>query len=523
MERGKKAGLAAVAILVAAGVAVTVTADHDSDSTFPGGTLVNCVTPQTLPYQTITLDSVGTDELGAPQFGSKVGVAAPPYSTFEPDLVRENGEGDIYVFGNGCLWKSDDDGASFDPVNVNSPAGPVVSRFDSHAVVDADNALYYSDLGARISVGKRDDGASTWKLNTTATPNELRGDRQWMGVDSDYLYLVWKNREFDAFGEEISADTHTISVHRSPLAGNGLTGAPDFNMQKRNLTSVASSPTFRQTGKITVTDDVILVPFEPSYPTGFAVGVFRSTDQGATWSNSTVVQGLPYSTADSFIPSAVDSEGNEYIAWTNRSSTSAIAAYYAVREVGQSTWSSPVLVSSNVTHALFPSLIAGDDGRIGLVYYGANGTSGSTRYFPTSVEWHLYYTYTGDASAGSLTTVKVQSSPVHLGGICTEGCGTHNRTFGDYLGSIILDDTGRIGITYCDDYPATFQDEDTEAFQCPIKFIQQTNGFRLRESSSLLGMLLDQAPCGENVQIQCNKPLVSSERIRPQTRFMEAS
>ena len=121
-----------------------------------------------------------------------------------------------------------------------------------------------------------------------------------------------------------------------------------------------------------------------------------------------------------FDPVAVDRAGNVYAAWSNNSDV-----FYAWSDDHGASWSSPVRVSDAADPALpsfnfFPWITAGDDGRIGIVWYGTfdaitNGDDDS--------EWKAYYAFVEDARAATPTVRWLAASDhlIHKGNVSQGG------------------------------------------------------------------------------------------------------
>jgi hypothetical protein len=102
--------------------------------------------------------------------------------------------------------------------------------------------------------------------------------------------------------------------------------------------------------------------------------------------------------------------------------------------------------------AIFPWAVAGDDGKLDVVYYGTSYFDGSTppdRYPPTA-EWYAYFAQDLDAKDLRADFKQVRATPVvHLGAVCESGIGcSGNRDLFDDFGVAASPITGLASIAY---------------------------------------------------------------------------
>jgi len=164
----------------------------------------------------------------------------------------------------------------------------------------------------------------------------------------------------------------------------------------------------------------------------------------------------------------LDDAGNAYATWVT-----AGIAYLSVsaiddprndpRDGGRpgTYWSPPVRVTpAEIRSAVFPVLVGGSAGRVGLAYMGSEdcvstGTSASDGC-PVEATWHTYAAVIEDAlalSRGEVATVvsgRVSHRVVHRGSVCTGGttC-TGDRSLLDMI-DVGVDAAGRLGVVFMD-------------------------------------------------------------------------
>jgi hypothetical protein len=102
--------------------------------------------------------------------------------------------------------------------------------------------------------------------------------------------------------------------------------------------------------------------------------------------------------------------------------------------------------------AIFPWSVAGDAGKLDVVYYGTSYYDGETppdRY-PRSAVWYAYFAQNLNATRRNSRFTQVRATPVvHLGAVCELGIGcTGNRDLFDDFGVAASPKTGLASIAY---------------------------------------------------------------------------
>lgn len=199
----------------------------------------------------------------------------------------------------------------------------------------------------------------------------------------------------------------------------------------------------------------------------------------------------------------LDDAGNAYATWVT-----AGIVYLSVspiddprndpRDGGRpgSFWTSQVRITPpEIRSAVFPVVVGGSAGRIGLAYMGsedcvATGTSVSDAC-PTTTTWHTYAAVIEDALAlarGESATVvsgRVSHRVVHRGSVCTGGttC-TGDRSLLDMI-DVGVDAEGRLGVVFMDNNNRLAAPSETDnAKQGPfVHFAKQVTGPSLSAGS----------------------------------------
>jgi hypothetical protein len=355
------------------------------------------------------------------------------------------------------LWKSIDGGRTFIPLgtpitrdSVTAPGGG-----DTHQYFDALGRFYFSDLSAAcVTAAVSDDGGNTFPRVTavacigTSDPTGPVDDRQWMGAFGDGRgYTTVRNNGLTSFHLNRTRDAGA-TWQGSQLLGTVSQSAPMIvDKVKRNFGGT----------------DYIVV-YQPYYTnTGGTLNMFRirDPDTGAPVIVDNIVIGSPGGATPVnkvFPVMAIDVAGNLYITWSNGS-----AIFMMTSTDRGDTWSavkrvSPTTGPEGTGSIQMPWVIAGDPGRVDVVWYRGslpgNSTSNANR-------WDIYMAQTLNAfdSAPTWMYTKVSETSIHFGIICTGGtfCDvpggvvseSGDRSFLEFP-SITLDDRGAAMITWND-------------------------------------------------------------------------
>jgi hypothetical protein len=180
------------------------------------------------------------------------------------------------------------------------------------------------------------------------------------------------------------------------------------------------------------------------------VGGLRTTDDGATWQPYTI----PYAPqpSDGFDPAVATTPDNTlYEAWGDESFHPAIA----VSKDHGTTWGPKTDLASTVSPPLvaatFPTLVAGDNGRVAYSFLGTSAGAPGVDPFTTGFHgvWYLYTSFTYDGGQ-TWTTVQDTATPVQYGEIDAGGTTTGGqRNLLDFMDSSLTKD-GRVVVAFAD-------------------------------------------------------------------------
>ncbi len=363
-------------------------------------------------------------------------------------------------------WRSDDGGKTWDYIGLaGAPEGPhsaTSSGFsDPDLTMDAGGNLYNVEINlANVAVyGSPDDGQS-WP---TANPIAASGDRPWVTGAEDgevFLYVnlpkqLWRSTDrgltFKLVSTNFPADSKLIVDPLNPKAG-------------------------------------LLGPLD-------AGGVAISPDDGKTW------ESYPAALGDStqfFGAVAADRAGWIYAANAGGYSGSKdtdpdgeVTFNYFNRQTKK--WASaPIEIPTPKGDALWPWIVAGDDGRVAVTWYQT--IAGKENMFNV----YVAYTTNGHGSRVTCTdgskrfvapqfqTANASGRPIHLGKICLSGTACNastsfeagDRRLGDFF-TVNFDHQGRIFVVSGD---TTLKNPlgGPKPVANPI-FIKQSAGDRLLE------------------------------------------
>lgn len=392
-----------------------------------------------------------------PAFGREVRASGGDHMG-EPG-VKIAPDGTIYVHAPGFLWVSKDHGATFARSNL---AGVVLCGCDADLAVSDLNEAFYSDLNYPRggSIGASVNQGDTWVPGGIVV--QPGSDRQW--IESDGLlrtYLTLRS------GGNIQGWVASGPAHEfAPL---GVINQQPSNFRAGYL-AVDRGLTRDPTGYAYFT-----------YTSGNSVRVvvtqLGGLEGGMILPSDHLVADTGGSNLDSFSAAAVDDAGNVYVVWSERAVVNGAAVTRSMMASSTdhgATWSAPVQVEQAPATTVYPWVVAGADGKVGIVYYGSSQAT-----LPGSVtgDWYVYYAYSANAHSAhpSFTETLAVPHKVRTGPICTGGTGCSgagSRTFLDFFGATKFPD-GSAAIAFDDQ-------EDLSITSYPyVHFVQQVGGPKL--------------------------------------------
>lgn len=375
-------------------------------------------------------------------------------------------------------------------VSLPGPAASVESRTLDHAGgeptlgVTSDGSIF---LVAFQKVLRSDDGGHTWDVVSTTLSSPATLD-PFLFVDpttdrvySDQLYLgcswlSWTDDKGDSWTTNPVACGIPVNDHQKltaakprglPTAGypnalyyayNALAGSRLAISLDGGLTWPLTSQTVFPTdgacngglhGNIIAdADGILYIP--KRHCDGFILA--KSDDGGLTWNRQVVGKDVGGSPCRKNADLATDRQGNVYGAWPGKDNR----LYLSTSQDKGDTWLDASLLASppGVNTTTMPAVVAGDAGRIALVYYGTDAAGKGPDEVSKNATWHVYVTYSLDALSADPTFVTVQATtdPVQIGPISTNSdcrAPSGSRNLLDFLDAQ-LDTQGRLVFAHTD-------------------------------------------------------------------------
>ena len=384
--------------------------------------------------------------------------------------IRADGAGSFYVSSENGLFegtiaaRSSDGGlhyaslASPNAFSSSADVGFAPGGGDTDlATAPARNAagffnVYVASLTlGDVSVSTSVDGGTTWRLNPTSA--EIPGDdREWIAADGaskvciSYHDLVTFNVDVDC-----SYDAGTTFSQHAPTGA--IDAAHAFLLQNNQIGNLAIDPVSH------VVYQVIAGIASPAeIACGFrgtcayhAVWMAVSSNGGSTFTDYPVYVGASDQVgyAHNFPNVTVDRAGNVYALFSDDHDV-----YYVFSADRGRTWSAPVRVNSAPAKtAIFPWAVAGDAGKLDVVYYGMSADSSNS----SSATWYAYFAQNLNAASPRSSFTQVRATPVvHRGGVCESGIScSGNRDLFDDFGVAASPTTGLASIAYTSDQYGT--------------------------------------------------------------------
>jgi hypothetical protein len=436
------------------------------------------------------------------------------------------------------IWHSLDGGKTFKWVVGAAPLEGKVTACngggDTELAVDVAGHLYFNDLTlANFSTSRSDDFGATFVCSNTGVP-DTAVDRQWYITDGDptnggSIYLT--NDEIGPGGAQCPnsmAPNNVLVMYRSPVGGAGASAGIAFGpankvtadlscdegiMGNNELSPVATTLGQPNVGGgfatlptpvkhvFVVHDDANLhqIQIGRCFPVAFGPAVPNVSDpSGLNCTNILVAElGTNVKTGGDFPTMAIDKVGNLYVVWEQAPRdaggqiTGDTVLKYSFSTDQGNTWAAPIQIDTSgspvgTLHTnVFAWIVAGDDGRVAIVWYGTPGApgfpSGGPDSCPATCDWSLWMvqTFNGHAASPTFTAPILASEHfIHRGSIQTLiGGQTGDRSLGDFL-QARMGSRGEVQVGYAD------SNNITEAFAPHGMFVRQNAGNGLLTASS---------------------------------------
>ena len=235
-------------------------------------------------------------------------------------------------------------------------------------------------------------------------------------------------------------------------------------------------------------------PIIPGVSSGppYSLWVARSTDGGSTWTRNQVAPLGAHNPVNLFPEMTVDKAGNLYYTWSQTQGpasddsglTGEQDVYYTYSTDRGTTWVPPIPLTQEANDtAVMPWMVAGDAGRVDLVYYKANSGINSNIGFDSNdnpMVWNAYFGQSLNAlnTGSNFKSVQISDHPNHLGGICTAGLScSGDRDLLDFF-TVDIDHLGAANVVWADDN--TSRGSDTRN-----KFSRQLSGVSVFKNQTI--------------------------------------
>jgi len=356
------------------------------------------------------------------------------FTTFEPTLgitstgsmfftnYRGTGDGTHIIKGTnyGQDWE---DVGPFNPIFPTT--GQVPSSNDPYVYVDKwTDRIVKFDMHALTAmfVEYSDDDGSSWSIPLTAEGYYSTQDHQSIASMPDVngigfhesIYVFCINTGASAVG---------------PQCSRSLNGGVTWDIQRPGY-PIGEPQCSGLHGHVAGGSDGSVYRGNPSCE---GPAVYRSLDGGYTWTEHTIstTVGMQDGWHDHEVAVAVDEGGNVHTTWIATDNM----PYYAYSRDQGDTWSEPMMIAApGVNQTGFPTIFAGDEGRVALGYIGLQGGQSG---------WNGYMAVLTDAfnEYPLITSVSVNLFEDPLDS--SEDCGNVRcGGFGDFI-DIEIDDEGR--------------------------------------------------------------------------------
>ncbi|HMG05377.1 MAG TPA: hypothetical protein VK581_07940 [Chthoniobacterales bacterium] len=483
-----------------------------------------------------------------PTFGQPI-ISGIGGTGFEQDLrLDPSNASRVYTSAPGTasadtswIWRSLDTGKTFKWVpGATALEGKVTTCHgggDTELGVDSAGHLYFNDLTlANFSTARSDDQGATFTCSNTGVP-DTAVDRQWYTIDGDptnggNIYLV--NDEIGPGGVMCGSSTgnNVLVMYRSPVSGLGATAGLTFGPANK-VTAVGScdeaimgnnelSPIATTLGQpdglggyatlatpvkhiFVIHDNAQLnkILIGRCFPVAFGLPVANVSDPSGLNCTDTLVADLGpgVKTGGDFPTMAIDKAGNLYAVWEQAPIEAAgmingdTVLKYAFSTDQGNHWSAPILIDTSSSPVgtlhtnVFAWMVAGDDGRVDIAWYGTPGAptfpSNGPDSCPATCDWSLWMVQTlngHDAVPAFTAPVQASAHFNHRGSIQTlMGGQTGDRSLGDFL-QIRMGALGEAQISYAD------SNSIVEAFDPHGMFVRQNGGTGLLAASSFVNI-----------------------------------
>ncbi|HEU5034199.1 MAG TPA: hypothetical protein VFT62_05490 [Mycobacteriales bacterium] len=505
-------------VVAAANVAPgTYTIEVDGDiTTLPSNAYTATVTASSTKKYVPPLRSRGGLSFGTPTLTDPFRLGTEPNIAVAPDNKTVY-ESPIFGFSTtqSFLSRSTDGGRTFNTLGL-----PGVGKLDqctgggdSDIATDAfAGDIYMIDLGGAPEVPARvsHDRGKTFTSSCEANFNDgfnYFTDRQWLATDLRHkvMWYIYRDGVINTEtapvvgGTELGKQGYGEFLKYAPLPSKaGTAGAAQLKFKNIcDSTTGIATPCFNDLDIAgnPLTDNT---PSSPHYGTTYLAIERPAGVSVATFDTSGAKSVHEYTVAAGhhqvlFPTVAVDRAGTVYMAWTDvtnyrvylaHSVGTKLTSQRCSAKVTTNCWTKPVVVNgAPVQTTVMPWVVAGDKGRIDVVFYGtANPKAPTLNYGP----WYPYMAQSLDATKAKPTfsQARMTDHPNHIDPVCLSGLGCTvdtgpggDRELGDFF-RVAIDGHGRALVSYADGDNQLGQEVANGPLAAPsfADFVRQSTG-----------------------------------------------
>jgi hypothetical protein len=421
-------------------------------------------------------DATGEPSIAVARDGTEYIVAPDGAGVRAPSTVGGGGR------GGSLVWRSLDRGRSW--VFLGSYDVPTGGG-DTDIAVAPNGTVFASGLSnvACSSVAASSDKGQSWSVDPLAgcARVPLLNDRQWTAVDGNDTVYTSIGDPLEGNIDLIRSTPSVVGV--TPTTSMEIYSGGDYewpgtvSVDARNGTAytvwnTAGAPD--DCDGASGSSDCAPAAASTTTPDRIEISIVR---RGATTAPSPVVVAQRrFDTYDSFVSDAVDAAGAVYVVWSERhpAQHQTWIMLSMSRNAGR-TWTAPVRVSTSAQTAIFPSVTAGDSGRIAVSYYGTAGRGNSAQTVPGGSTWAVYSAFSTDGGR-HLQTYRTTAT-MQRGPICTSGtgCAAGTRNVLDFF-ETAADPAGCLVTAYADN--------SSGGSSAVVSYVRQSSGPGLRAGRS---------------------------------------
>lgn len=465
-------------------------------SAAPGATAAGpSTTPGTATFT--NFEPAGLMSLGLNNGGGKVGTTCPGakgcYNNAAEPAIRADGAGNFYASSENGLgagteaWKSTDGGRHYTTLRSPNQAsagdttlGLSPAGGDTDLAVGDDlnpqgnYSVYVASLNlASIVVSSSTDGGNSFVPDPAASRVPI-DDREWIAADDAHqgiggVPVEGGEKVCVSYHDIASSDIHVDCSYDGGLAFTQTASAIDathgFLIDNNMIGNMQIAQDTVEGDHTAGNHNIYQVFSGPADPAGATtacgvgstcfntVWLAYSTDGGVTFTDVPVYTNPKTSVTygHQFVNVSVDRKGNVYVVYSDNHNM--FYSYSHFSKASGFSFSRPVRINAAPANtAIEPWSVAGDYGKLDVVYYGTSAT-GNPEKLPKSAQWHVYFAQNLDVFGNPTGFTQVAASPVnHTGPVCEGGVGcTGNRDLFDDFGVAASPTTGRASIVYSDD------------------------------------------------------------------------